>query len=362
MSWDEKRGALDCCGLRRHNFKVTYRVGIINVTGFAGMEAARLLWQHPEARITSITGRSLAGQRLGDAFPHLAVYGDTMITGEIEGGVDIVMSALPTAESAAACAPFVKAGVRVIDMAADFRLKTAQAFQTWMGKTHPAPELLREAVYGLPELNRAAIRAARLVANPGCYPAASILALAPAFAAGLIGDQIVVDAKSGISGAGRGSGGSFGYSEVNEDVSAYKVANHNHQPEIAQELGSLREAPEPKVTFVPHLVPMTRGIHATCYAPLARSVTAAEMREVYREFYSDAPFTRVVDAPPHTKHTLGNNMCLVHPVVDERNGMLVAIGVLDNLVKGAAGQAIENMNLMLGIDQKAGLDLPAVYP
>lgn len=327
------------------------------------MEAARLLWKHPDAKITSITGRSLAGQRLGDAFPHLAVYGDTMITAEIEGSVDVVMSALPTAESAIACAPFVNAGVRVIDIAADFRLKTAEAFQQWMGKPHPTPELLAEAVYGIPELNREAIAKARLVANPGCYPAASILALAPAVAAGLVGDQIVVDAKSGISGAGRGSGGSFGYSEVNEDVSAYKVANHNHQPEIAQELGALRETVGAlRVTFVPHLVPMTRGIHATCYAPLAQPVTPAHVRDLYREFYKDAPFTRVVDAPPHTKHTLGNNMCLVHPVVDERNGMLVVIGVLDNLVKGAAGQAIENMNVMFGIDQKSGLDLPAVYP
>jgi N-acetyl-gamma-glutamyl-phosphate reductase len=346
----------------RHNSGVTYRVGIINVTGFAGMEAARLLWNHPEARVTAITGRSLAGQQLGAAFPHLAVYGDMPITAEIESSVDVVFSALPTAASAEACAPFVRAGVKVIDIAADFRLKEPGAFQEWFGQPHPAPDLVDEAVYGLPELHGERIRAARLVANPGCYPAASILALAPAVAAGLVGDQIVVDAKSGISGAGRGSGGSFGYSEVNEDVSAYKIANHNHQPEIVQELAGLREAPRPKVTFVPHLVPMTRGIHATCYAPLVRSTSLAEMREVYHKFYEKAPFTRVADAPPHTKHTLGNNMCLVYPTIDERNGMLVAIGVLDNLVKGAAGQAIENMNLMLGLAQTSGLDLPAVYP
>ncbi|HNM77943.1 MAG TPA: Asd/ArgC dimerization domain-containing protein, partial [Tepidiformaceae bacterium] len=203
---------------------------------------------------------------------------------------------------------------------------------------------------------------ARVVANPGCYPATSILALAPAVAAGIVGPQIVVDAKSGISGAGRGSGGTFGFGDVNEDVSAYKIANHNHQPEIQQELAGLREGPAPKVTFVPHLIPMTRGIHATCYAPLARPVTQAEVTGLYRDFYKDAPFTNVTEAPPHTKHTLGNNMCLVHPVVDERNGMLVAVGVLDNLVKGAAGQAIENMNLMLGLDQPAGLDHPAMFP
>ena len=341
---------------------MTYRVGIINVTGFAGMEAARLLWNHPGARITAITGRSLAGQKLGEAFPHLAVYGDFLITAEIEGDVDIVFSALPTAASAVACEPFIRAGLKVIDIAADFRLKDPAAFREWFGQEHPAPDLLDQAVYGLPELNREAISRASLVANPGCYPAAAILALAPAVAAGLVGDQIIVDAKSGISGAGRGSGGSFGYSEVNEDVSSYKIGRHNHQPEIAQELGGLREGPAPKVTFVPHLVPMTRGIHATCYAPLARPVTQAEVDEIYGEFFRDAAFTRVVKTPPHTKHTLGSNRCLVHAAVDERNGVLVAIGVLDNLVKGAAGQAIENMNLMLGLPQKAGLDLAAVYP
>ncbi len=341
---------------------MSYRVGIINVTGYAGMEAARLLWKHPGVELAAITGRSLAGQRLGDAFPHLAVYGDTLISPEIDVEVDIVFSALPTAESAAACEPFVRKGVKVVDIAADFRLKAPGAFEQWMGKQHPAPDLLPQAVYGLPELNRDAIAGANLVANPGCYPATSILALAPAVAAGIIESQIVVDAKSGISGAGRGSGGGFGYSEVNEDVSAYKIASHNHQPEIAQELGALREGVEPKVTFVPHLVPMTRGIHATCYAPLKASVSNDEVRAIYRDFYADAPFTRLVGSPPHTKHTLGNNMCLVHPVVDERNGMLVAVGVLDNLVKGAAGQAIENMNLMLGLPQTMGLDLPAVYP
>jgi N-acetyl-gamma-glutamyl-phosphate reductase len=338
-------------------------VGIINVTGFAGMEAARLLWNHPAARITSVTGRSLAGQRLGDAFEHLEPYGDLRITEELEGSVDIVMSALPTAASAAACAPYVRAGIPTIDIAADFRLKDPADYEEWYGQAHPAPELLAQAVYGLPEVNRAQITTAKLVANPGCYPAAAILALAPAMAAGLIEDTIIVDAKSGISGAGRGTGGSYGYADVNEDVSAYKIANHNHQPEIAQELAAIRgEGSAPRVTFTPHLVPMTRGIHATCYAQLKRPLKNSDVAAVYRDFYAGAVFTRVTPKPPHTKHTLGNNMCLVHPSVDERNGMLVAIGVLDNLVKGAAGQAIENMNLMLGIEQKAGLDLVAVYP
>ncbi|KAA0241176.1 MAG: N-acetyl-gamma-glutamyl-phosphate reductase [Chloroflexi bacterium CFX7] len=341
---------------------MSYRVGIINVTGFAGMEAARLLWNHPSARLTSATGRSLAGQLLGEAFPSLSVYGDLRVDEEITGDVDIVMSALPTAASAAACAPFVRSGIPVIDIAADFRLKDPAEFQAWFGQPHPAPDLLAGAVYGLPEINRDRIAGALLVANPGCYPAASILALAPAVACGLVEETVVVDAKSGISGAGRGTGGGYSYADVNEDVSAYKVANHNHQPEIAQELSSLGGGPAVRVTFTPHLVPMTRGIHATCYAPLRRSVTGAEVMGIYRDFYREAPFTSVSGQPPHTKHTLGSNSCLVHPVVDERNGMLVAIGVLDNLGKGAAGQAIENMNLMLGLPQVEGLSLPAVYP
>lgn len=352
---------VDSFAFHTHNQAMTYRVGIINVTGFAGMEAARLLWNHPSARLTSATGRSLAGQLLGEAFPGLSVYGDFRVDEEITGDVDIVMSALPTAASASACAPFVRAGVPVIDIAADFRLKAPADFQAWFGQPHPAPDLLEEAVYGLPEVNRERIRGARLVANPGCYPAASILALAPAVAAGLIESPVIVDAKSGISGAGRGTGGGYSYADVNEDVSAYKVANHNHQPEIAQELSALGHSAL-TVTFTPHLVPMTRGIHATCYAPLRRKVTAAAVMDLYRDFYRDAPFTRVSDQPPHTKHTLGTNSCLVHPVIDERNGMLVAIGVLDNLGKGAAGQAIENMNLMLGLSQTDGLSLPAVYP
>lgn len=343
---------------------MTYRVGIINVTGYAGLEAARLLWNHPHAKLVAATGRSLAGQRLGEAFPSLSIYGDFPITETIDREVDVVFSSLPTAESAKACAPFVRAGVRVIDIAADFRLKGPGAFEQWIGggQPHPAPDLLAEAVYGLPELNRDAIARARLVANPGCYPATAILALAPAVRAGIIGEPIVVDAKSGISGAGRGGGAGFGYSEVNEDVSAYKIANHNHQPEIAQELGNLRGGAPLRVSFVPHLVPMTRGIHATCYAPLTREVSQDEVRALYRDFYAGAAFTRVSDTPPHTKHTLGTNTCIVHPVVDARNGLLVVAGVLDNLGKGAAGQAIENMNLMLGLDQAAGLNLPAVYP
>lgn len=341
---------------------MSVRVGILNVTGYAGMEAARLLQTHPGARLVAATGRSLAGQRLGEAFPHLSAYGDLVIGADLDAEVDVVLSALPTAASAAACAPFVHRGVKVVDIAADFRLRDAREFERWMGVPHPAPELLAQAVYGLPEINREAVRSATLVANPGCYPAASILALAPAFAAGLVEPRVVVDAKSGISGAGRGTGGGYNFSEVNEDVSAYKVANHNHQPEIAQELGVLADGVRPAVTFVPHLVPMTRGIHATCYAPLRKQVSQREVFDIYCTFYEGHPFTQVTTSPPHTKHTLGSNRCLVYPVVDEQNSMLVAIGVLDNLGKGAAGQAVQNMNLMFGLPETAGLEGAPLYP
>lgn len=353
---------LDSSGRGPHNSRVTIRVGIINVTGFAGMEAARLLWNHPEARLVAATGRSLAGQRLGDVFPHLAPFADFVIAPEIDRDVDVVLSAMPTAASAEACEPFVRAGIRVVDIAADFRLRSAEAYQEWFGTAHPCPDLLAEAVYGLPEVNRDRIAGARLVANPGCYPEAAILALAPAVAAGIVHGPIVVDAKSGISGAGRGTGGGYSYADVNEDVSAYKIGVHNHQPEIAQELSALHGDGQLQVTFVPHLVPMTRGIHATCYARLARDVSRSELRDLYSAFYAGAPFTHVVDAPPHTKHTTGSNTCLVYPAADERNGMLVAVAVLDNLMKGAAGQAIENVNIMFGLPQSAGLDRPALYP
>ena len=337
-------------------------VGVINVTGFAGMEAARILWAHPEARLVAATGRSLAGQKLGEAFPHLAEYGDFTIQPEIDVDVDVVLSALPTAESAQACLPFIRSGVRVVDIAADFRLNSPDAFEEWFGKKHPAPELLDQAVYGLPELNASAIAESKLVANPGCYPEASILAMAPAIAAGLVEGQVIVDAKSGVSGAGRGSGGGFGYANVNEDVSAYKIGVHNHQPEIAQELSKLSPHGAVDVTFVPHLVPMTRGIHATCYAKLKTSISQDAVIDIYREFYKDATFTRVTDTPPHTKNTVGSNFCLVHPAVDERGGVLVAIGVLDNLMKGAAGQAIENVNLMFSLSPRAGLEQLPVFP
>ena len=344
---------------------MTIRAGIINVTGFAGLEAARLLNSHPEAELVAATGRSLAGQYLGDAFPHLqAVFGKTKITETIDVDVDIILSAMPTSESAIVCAPFCNVGTKVIDIAADFRLKNAEEYKTWFGTEHPHPELLPSAVYGLPEINAEKIKKASLIANPGCYPTATILALAPAIASGVINAPIIVDAKSGISGAGRGTGGGFNYSEVNEDVSAYRIGNHNHQPEMVQELSALQKdtAEKLKISFTPHLVPMTRGIHATCYAPLNSKISQHAIDDLYSTYYEKSPFTYATTKPPHTKTTLGSNLCLVHPVIDERNDILVVSSVLDNLMKGAAGQAIQNLNLLFDLPQASGLPNTSVWP
>lgn len=342
------------------------RVGIINVTGYAGVELARLLSRHPLVEITSVTGRSTAGQKLDKVFPHLAGT-DLNITAELDE-IDLAFSAMPHKDSVSEVIPLLKKGVKVIDISADFRLKDKDAYPQWYNFTHPAPELLEKAVYGLPELYRGQIRSAQLVANPGCYPTSAILALAPAVKAGLIKPDIIVDSKSGVSGAGRTLTLTTHYAEANEDVAAYAIKGHRHLPEIIQELGMLNQGKDPAVTFIPHLIPMTRGILTTAYATIKSGELAEgekgqeDLLRVYREFYRDEAFTYIVDSPPHTKHTTGSNNCLVYPTIDWRTGRLVVVSVIDNLVKGAAGQAIQNMNLMLGFPETAGIDGMALYP
>ncbi len=341
------------------------RVGIINVTGYAGVELARLLHQHPEVEITSVTGRSAAGQGVVTVFPHLASLGLT-IEAKL-GEADLVFSAMPHKESAKEIIPLVNNGVKVVDISADFRLKNAEEYSRWYGFTHPAPQLLPEAVYGLPELYRSQVAAAQLVANPGCYPTGAILALAPAVKEGIIEPDIVIDSKSGVSGAGRSLSLQTHFSEANEDVTAYALGGHRHLPEIVQELELLGSATT-SITFVPHLIPMTRGILTTAYASLVAGKIAAgekgkeELRQLYLEFYKSEPFVRVTETPPHTKHTWGNNFCLIYPTIDLRTGRFIVASAIDNLVKGAAGQAIQNMNLMLGLPETTGLEALAIYP
>ena len=343
------------------------KVGIINVTGYSGVELARLLLRHPEAELVEVTGRSAAGQRLADVFPHLAKSTLT-IEPELSASVDVAISALPQVASAEACVPLARSGTKVIDISADFRLKSAGEYEQWYGAAHSAPDLLETAVYGLTELDRDGVRSASLVANPGCYPTVAILALAPLVAEGLVRPGVVIDAKSGVSGAGRDLSLSTHFSEVNENLIPYKVEGHRHLPEITQELARIGKNYEPKTVFMPHLVPMTRGILCSCYAELSDGALGTgeaarqAIAELYRGFYRDEPFVKVVAAPPQTKQTWGNNDCLIYPTVDVRTGRVVVFSALDNLVKGAAGQAVQNMNLMFGLPETAGLEQVAIYP
>ena len=342
------------------------KVGIINVTGYAGVELARVLSQHPQVKLTSVTGRSAAGQKLAQVFPHLASI-DLTIEAKL-GNVDLAFSAMPHMESAKVIIPLLNQGIKVVDISADFRLKNADEYQSWYNFTHSTPQLLQQAVFGLTELHRSQVASAQLVANPGCYPTGAILALAPVVKADLIKPDIIVDSKSGVSGAGRTPSLKTHYVEVTENVNAYALEGHRHLPEITQELGLLHPGKSLSVTFVPHLMPMTRGILTTCYAsPVPEKIAAgkegeAEVRKLYRDFYRDEPFIKVVESPPHTKHTRGNNLCLIYPTIDQRTGRLIIISCIDNLMKGAAGQAVQNMNLMLGFPEVTGLEALAVYP
>ena len=344
----------------------TTRVGIINVTGYVGVELARLLHQHPQVELASVTGRSAAGQKLGKFFPHLV---DVDLTIEPElGEVDLAFSAMPHKESAAVVVPLLRRGIKVVDASADFRLKDVAEYERRYGVTHPAPELLNEAVYGLPELHRPEITAARLVARPGCYPTGAILALAPLVKEDLIEPDVIVDSKSGVSGAGRTLTLGTHYSEVNEDISAYALEGHRDLAEIIQELKGLGQRQSVSVTFVPHLTPMTRGILNTCYATLSPGKITnnekgrEELHKLYEDFYRNQPFVRIVEASPHTKHTRSSNMCLIYPTIAPDTGKVIIISCIDNLVKGAAGGAVQCMNIMLGLPEVSGLQATAVYP
>jgi N-acetyl-gamma-glutamyl-phosphate reductase len=342
------------------------KVGILNVTGYAGVELARIIANHSEAELVSVTGRSETGKKLAEVFPHLSQYNMT-IESEITKSVDVVFSALPHKASAEACQYYYEQGVKVVDISADFRLKDLSVYESWYDVVHPCPQYIEDAVYGLPELHKSQIQNANLIANPGCYPTSAILALAPAIWAGIIENDIIVDSKSGISGAGRGLSLGTHFSEVNESVHAYSIDGHRHLPEITQELSLLNNLVNPSITFVPHLIPMTRGILSTCYVSLKPSALPATnakdyLMEIYNDFYKNEPFTKVVNYSPRTKYTLGNNVCFIYPWIDERTNRLISVGCLDNLVKGAAGQAIQNMNLMFDLPEELGIETLAVYP
>ncbi len=345
------------------------KASVIGATGYAGVELVRLLARHPHVTLVEATSESYAGRRLNQVYPHLAGWGEVTL-GEtdperVAAGSDVVFLALPHGLAMNMAPRCLAAGARVIDLGADFRLRDAAAYGRWYGCEHAAPALLDEAVYGLPELWREEIRGARLVANPGCYPTASVLGLAPLLASGWADPAgIVIDAKSGVSGAGRSPSLKVHFAEVNENLRPYNIAGaHRHTPEIEQALGRLAGVPV-VVSFNPHLVPMNRGILATIYVTLRRRRSLEELVALYRDRYGGEPFVLVMEAGclPETKHAQGSNLCLIGLALDERAGRLVVASVIDNLVKGAAGQAVQNMNLMFGLPETDGLDAPGLYP
>lgn len=359
-------------------------VSIVNVTSYTALELLRLLALHPEFVVTSVTGRSAVGKRLGDVFPQLhavlpppdgevPTVDPTLVIAEEAAQTDLAFVCLPHAAAAESVVSLLKRGVKVVDLSADFRLRDLRVYEEWYKHKHPAPGLLETAVYGLCERYRDQVRTTSLVANPGCHTTTSILALIPALTAGIVGSNVIINSITGISGGGRTPSLVYHYPEANEDAHAYGLEGHRHMPEIVQELEAAAQAGgHPikdglRLTFVPHIAPMTRGILATCYADLledehGRIPTSEEIRSFYRQYYANEPFVHIVEQPPHTKWTYGSNHCFIYPIIDRRTMRLIVVSCLDNLVKGAAGQAIQNANLLCGLPETMGLTGLGVNP
>lgn len=343
---------------------MTLEVGIIGGTGYTGAELLRILLRHPEAEVAAITSRAEAGKPVAELFPNLRGVTDLCFGDPESTDLDacqLVFSATPNGVAMTQAERLLEAGVRMVDLAADFRIRDRSTWEKWYGMAHACPALLEEAVYGLPELNRRDIRGARLVANPGCYPTAVILAALPVIESGAVDlDEIVADAKSGVSGAGRGARVATLFSEATENFKAYGVPGHRHEPEILQVLTDVAGR-EPDLTFVPHLVPMIRGLHATLYFRVRD--TDLDPVRLFNQRYGNEPFVDVMDPAghPETRSVRGANTCRI--AVHRRDrGRIIVLSVIDNLVKGAAGQAVQNMNIMFGLDEDMGLDQLALVP
>jgi len=341
------------------------KIGIIGGTGYTGVELLRLLAQHPQARLIVITSRGEAGKKVAELFPSLRGHVDLAFSApdpKTLAGCDVVFSATPNGVAMTHARELLKAGVKFIDLAADFRLKDPATWEKWYGLPHACPELLAEAVYGLPEVNREKIKQARLVANPGCYPTAVQLGFLPLLENDLVDTRhLIADAKSGVSGAGRKAEVSTLFSETADSMKAYGVAGHRHWPEIRQGLDAVKAKPV-GLTFVPHLTPMIRGIHATLYARLAKP--GVDLQAVFEKRYANEPFVDVMPAGSHpeTRSVRASNVCRIAVHRPQDGDTVVVLSVIDNLVKGAAGQAIQNMNIMFGLDESSGLDQAAVLP
>jgi N-acetyl-gamma-glutamyl-phosphate reductase len=341
-------------------------VAVVGASGYTGAELLRLLEGHSGFEVRLATSREFAGRLVGEVYPNLGtgLRFSELDPEELEK-CDLVFLALPHGASMEIGARLVKAGVATVDLSADFRLDDAGLYSEWFGSAHSAPETLGEWVYGLPELHRERIEGARAVANPGCYPTAALLALAPLVAEGVVDpSSIVVSAASGVSGAGRGLSAGVHFSHVDANFKAYGLPAHKHTPEIEQELGALAGS-SVRITFVPHLVPMPRGLLATCVADLAEggAPSGADLEGIAARYYDGEPFVRVLPGGlPETKFVHGSNGCLLGYSVDGRTGRAIAVAAIDNLGKGAAGQAIQNANLMLGLPEAEGLTAGGIYP
>lgn len=343
------------------------RVGILGGTGYAGIEVVRLLLKHPHAEVTRIVSQSYAGKKIADVYPSLMGICDLVCSSldeeDIVANCDLVFTALPHGASKEVIPALYAKGLKVIDLSGDFRYNDPAVYEAWYGEAHSNPELLEESVYGLCELHREEIKQARLIGNPGCYTTCSISALAPLVKAGVVDNSsLIIDAKSGVTGAGRGLSLPSMYCECNESMKAYKVATHRHTSEIEQEL-SLLAGEEIILSFTPHLAPMKRGILATCYANLKKKQTTEELLTLYKEFYAGDPFIRIYPAGklPEINHIAGSNYIGIGLVVDERLNRVVVVSCIDNLLKGAAGQAVQNMNLLFGLPEDTALADPGMY-
>jgi N-acetyl-gamma-glutamyl-phosphate reductase len=343
------------------------RIGIVGASGYTGVELARLLHGCPGVKLTVATSRQYNGRKLAEVYPSLAglvdIVCEDISTEKLADRADLFFTAVPHQTAMAIVPDLLQAGKKVVDLSADFRLHDAAVYEKWYQK-HTAPEYLIEAVYGLPELHRQQIAKARLVANPGCYPTSVVLGLAPLLRAGVVvPDTIIVDSKSGASGAGRAAQTGTLFCEVTEGFKAYKIAAHRHTPEMEQEIGALCKKPV-TISFTPHLLPMSRGILSTIYAEPARPLTDEEVYGLYRSFYQDEPFVRVCETGtfPATQFVRGSNYCDIGFKTDSRTGRIVVLAAIDNLVKGAAGQAVQNMNIMCNLAETTGLLAVPLFP
>ncbi|MBW2039384.1 MAG: N-acetyl-gamma-glutamyl-phosphate reductase [Deltaproteobacteria bacterium] len=343
------------------------KVGIVGASGYTGLELVRILAGHPKVEISSLTSERFAGLAIDEVFPSLKGFIDLRLSELSVQGIaqeaDFLFTALPHGTSMGVVEEFIKKGKRVVDLSADFRLRDQGLYERWYGK-HSCPYLLQEAVYGLPEIYREEIKGGRLVANPGCYPTGAILALAPLLEKGAISTSgIVVDAKSGVSGAGRKPSLTNLFCEVGEGLKAYSVTKHRHTPEMEQEI-SLRAGGAVNILFVPHLIPINRGILSTIYARVKEGLSTEKVCDLYSRRYQNEPFIRLCPPAtfPSTVGVRGSNYCDLGVMVDEDSGQLIVISAIDNLVKGASGQAVQNMNIMCGFPETMGLEQIPIFP